>query len=421
MVALRAVILGLGGLAFAFFDDWPAVTLMSISLLIVVALSFCWSLTSLSGLSFARRLSSDRAQVGDQLREEISVRNQSIFGKLFLEIEDRSTLPGHLANRVIKLGPRSARQWRVSSIARRRGRHRLGPVVLRSGDPFGLFRRQRRLSKTLELTIYPMTVDLDSYVPGSVLQSGGSTVQRRSQHPTTTVGGIRDYVQGDSINRVSWSATARAGRLMVKEFENDPTADVWVVLDLCEPATSSAGYGSGRFLSDDPLSWLDTELEYRVMIAGSLARRSLSLGRSVGLVMNSAQPIVLPPERSDRQYVRILELLTVVEARREVPIVEMLTTQTTRFRRDNVLLVVTSGLDSNLVSLLATLRRRRILAEVIFVDPVMSPSPHTVGFMADLRRERIAGYRMTRADHPAGLLHATPTFAGRGADDQWRF
>jgi uncharacterized protein (DUF58 family) len=412
VAALRVLFLALAGLAFALIDDWPAITLISISLLVVVAVSFVWSRTSLTGLSFARSLSSDRAQVGDQLREELAVRNRSIFGKLFLEIEDRSTLPGHIANRVIKLGPRSARQWRISSVARQRGRHRLGPVTLRSGDPFGLFRRQKRLTGTLDLTIYPLTVDLDPYVPGSVLQSGGGAVQRRSAQPTTTVGSIRDYVQGDSINRVSWTATARAGRLMVKEFENDPTADVWVVLDLHEPHTAVSGYGSARFADDDPLGWLGSELEYRVMLAGSLARRSLSLGRSVGLVMNTAQPIVLPPERSDRQYVRILELLAVVEARADSSIVELLTTQTSRFRRDSVLLVTTSEIDPNLVALLATLRRRRISSEVIYVDPDMGPEQMTIDFLGDLRRERIAGYRMTRADHPSGLLQTAPVLTG---------
>src|SRR5699024_1432575 len=115
VAALRVLVLALGGLAFALIDDWPAITLISIAIIVVVALSFLWSRTSLTGLSLARRLSSDRVQVGDPLREELAVRNRSIFGKLFLEIEDRSTLPGHLANRVISMGPRTARQWRVSS------------------------------------------------------------------------------------------------------------------------------------------------------------------------------------------------------------------------------------------------------------------------------------------------------------------
>jgi uncharacterized protein (DUF58 family) len=411
MVALRVLLIAIAGLVYALVDDWPAITMISSALLVVVVLSFIWSWTSLSGLSFARRLSSDRAQVGDQLREELAVRNQSIFGKLFLEIEDRTTLPGHLANRVIKLGPRSARQWRVESVARERGRHRLGPVTLRSGDPFGLFRRQKRLKETLDVTVYPLTVDLEPYVPGSVLQSGGGVIQRRSSSPTTTVSTIRDYVQGDSINRVSWSATARAGRLMVKEFENDPTADVWIILDLYEPPTDGRLVGA-RFASDDPLNWMANDLEYRVMLAGSLARRALALGRSVGLIMNAAQPIVLPPERSDRQYVRILELLAVVEGRPDASLAELLTGLTARFRRDSVLVTVTSDIDPNLIALLATVRQRRISSEVIFVDGHMHPSAETIARIEELQRERIAGYRMTRADHPAGMLQVVPGTAG---------
>ena len=91
---------------------------------------------------------------------------------------------------------------------------------------------------------------------------------------------------------------------------------------------------------------------------------------------------------------------------------ELLTTQTSRFRRDSVLLAVTSIADPNLVALLATLRRRRISSEVVYVDPGMSPDPLTVDFLADLRRERIAAYRLTRADHPSGLLHSAPVVAG---------
>src|SRR4029079_17404763 len=83
-----------------------------------------------------------------------------------------------------------------------------------------------------ELTVYPMIMSLNQYTPISALQSGGGVIHRRSTVPTAAVGGIRDYTVGDAINRISWTATARAGHLMVKEFEIDPTADLWVMLDL---------------------------------------------------------------------------------------------------------------------------------------------------------------------------------------------
>jgi uncharacterized protein (DUF58 family) len=49
---------------------------------------------------------------------------------------------------------------------------------------------------------------------------------------TTNVAGVREYAPGDSFNRIHWPSTARAGRLIVKEFELDPTADIWLFLDM---------------------------------------------------------------------------------------------------------------------------------------------------------------------------------------------
>jgi hypothetical protein len=128
--------------------------------------------------------------------------------------------------------------------------------------------------------------------------------------------------------------------------------------------------------------------------------------------MNAAQPIVLPPERSDRQYVRILELLAVVEGRSDPSLAELLTGLTARFRRDSVLVAVTSDIDPDLIAFLATVRQRRISSEVIFVDGYMHPTPETIARIEELQRERITGYRMTRADHPAGMLQVVPGTVG---------
>jgi uncharacterized protein (DUF58 family) len=46
------------------------------------------------------------------------------------------------------------------------------------------------------------------------------------------VASVRDYAPGDSFNRIHWPSTARTGQLIVKEFELDPMADIWLFLDL---------------------------------------------------------------------------------------------------------------------------------------------------------------------------------------------
>ena len=60
---------------------------------------------------------------------------------------------------------------------------------------------------------------------------GGDAVRRRTQQVTTNAAGIRDYAPGDSFSRIHWPTSARKNRLFVKEFELDPLADVWLLMD----------------------------------------------------------------------------------------------------------------------------------------------------------------------------------------------
>ena len=403
MTAIRVIALAIGLIAYGLVDDWRALTLIGASLLALTLVAWLWSRFSLSGVGFARRLSSDRVQVGDTLVEELAIQNRSLLGKLFVELIDRSTLPGHLASRVIHLPPRSARQWQAESIAMQRGRHRLGPVTLRSGDAFGLFRREIRIEKSIDVTIYPLAVDLPDYLPAVALQSGGATLQRRSIQPTATVGGIRDYVQGDSINRISWTATARTGHLMVKEFETDPTADVWVVLDLSQSAWQGS-ISSRTLVGSDPIGWITTEFEYRIVVACSLVRRCLSLGRSVGIVISGDAPIIHSPEQSDRQYARVLELLAEASAGEGPDIAELLSSLAPRFRRDQAVLIVTSAADQRLVPILASMRQRRISPEVMLVRDTGSAEAASSSFSEGLYRERVPNYLMRPGEHPSVTL-----------------
>ena len=403
MVAIRVIALALGLIGYGLVDDWRALTLIGASLLAVTVVAWTWSRISLSGVGFGRKLSSDRVQVGETLTEELAIQNRGLTGKLFVELIDRSTLPGHAASRVIHLPPRAARQWQSTSIARQRGRFRLGPVLLRSGDPFGLFRREVEIDETIDITVYPLVVELPDYLPAAALQSGGATLQRRSSLPTATVGGIRDYVQGDSINRISWTATARVGHLMVKEFETDPTADVWIVLDLSERDRRSHLLPT-PFHGDDPIMWLLNDFEYRIMVACSLARRCLSLGRSVGFIMADDRPIVLTPEHSDRQYGRILELLAEAQSSDGPPIAELLARMMPRFRRDHAVLVVSSEVDESVVPILATMRQRRISPEVMIVGDTECAPYAGSSLAAGLHRERIPTYPMRPGEHPSSAL-----------------
>ena len=42
---------------------------------------------------------------------------------------------------------------------------------------------------------------------------------------------LREHVSGDPFKRIAWKASARRGRLMVREFEREDRDIVWLILD----------------------------------------------------------------------------------------------------------------------------------------------------------------------------------------------
>ncbi len=77
----------------------------------------------------------------------------------------------------------------------------------------------------------PYIVDLDyfPFLPG--LLPGGRALHRRTLEVSPHAAGVREYAPGDPLSRIHWKSTARRDHIMVKEFEQDPQADVWILLD----------------------------------------------------------------------------------------------------------------------------------------------------------------------------------------------
>jgi uncharacterized protein (DUF58 family) len=310
------------------------------------------------------------------------VRNAGRLSKLWIELMDRSTLPGHDPGRVINVPGRSAVEWDTRTVCVRRGRYHLGPVELRSGDPLGIFASRLEFGETVEVIVYPAVVELrEAGIPEGVL-SGGSALERRTPHVTPNVAGIRDYTPSDGFNRISWSATARLARLMVKEFDQDPTADVWIVLDLHDVphrlATRPVNWtpdDRGQWPAE---AWLDSTEEYAVTVAASLAGRFLEEGRNVGMIASGAHLETIPADRSDRQLVKMLESLAVVRADGALPLAELLTVEGRRLGRHDFMTVITPSLDERWVAALAEIAQRGVRVSAVLIEPGTfgsAPSP----------------------------------------------
>ena len=120
---------------------------LPMSCLILFILSWLWTRYSLRKMVFRRTASVGRVQVGETFDERLMLDNLSVMPKLWVQIADGSTLPGHRAGYVASMGGRKRATWRARTVCKQRGRFLLGPVTATSGDPFGLFHRRITLTQ----------------------------------------------------------------------------------------------------------------------------------------------------------------------------------------------------------------------------------------------------------------------------------
>jgi uncharacterized protein (DUF58 family) len=299
-----------------------------------------------------------------------------------------------------------------------RGKWTLGPVTLHSGDPFGIFRLERPAGATGEVLVYPATVPLPAFqLPSAELQ-GGQDVRTRTFHVTPNVSTIRQYVMGDSFNRIHWRSTARTGELMVKEFELDPTADIWIVADMHERSQHVAGLE--RTLYYDRRHGRDIRMpesteEYVISAAASIAQHLLSQNRNVGLLTWGQHREVIPPEREARQLYKILESLAMIRAHGTHPLAEVLIAEGTQFSRSSSAIVITAALDPMWVNSIQQLLYRGIRVVVIFVDPESFGSvPGTNAIMQRLASMRVQVYRLKQGQPLGDALREPEIAALRG-------
>ncbi|HEY9871751.1 MAG TPA: DUF58 domain-containing protein [Candidatus Obscuribacterales bacterium] len=165
-------------------------------------------------------------------------------------------------------------RWTTAPLAR--GVHRLGTVVASSAFPLGLVWWQKRFPARPDqtVTVYPRTLPVDGFflyrLKTSNVSRGGLTRTNQAARQSTYTRGVREYVRGDSPRHVHWASSARAGRLLVREFEAEGFPNFDVLLDLTANWT-------GR-----------QQFELAVEAAASL----LSLGHRLGI----APQLILKPD-----------------------------------------------------------------------------------------------------------------------------
>jgi uncharacterized protein (DUF58 family) len=240
-LSLGAVVLG------AVLPEPAAVQLGLLGLLLVAG---AWPLAArnLSGLRVTRTCP-DTAFAGQLFPYTLTLENDARRPARGVELEDSIAGPAErgMDAQLVPAGGKSSRSF-PTRLLRRGTRHR-ARAVLTSWFPLGLWKSQRELRDSVDITIYPRPMtprSLDDAQDAALLDAEEEESTRRDW--SGDFHGISPFQPGDRLKLIHWPATARAGRLMVRKFDRRLPEKYSIVFHSIRPG-GEAGQGQDGFES----------------------------------------------------------------------------------------------------------------------------------------------------------------------------
>lgn len=188
---------------------------------------------------------------------------------------------------------------RTRGICMRRGRHACGPIRLSTRYPFGLLTRTAWIAADQHITVFPAIgrIRHDPWSRQDQVGQGYSVHTGGRHGASNEFYGIREYRHGDNLRWIHWRRSARTGQLLVREMAQFRAARVIVLLD-------AAG---------DERSPLDrAACEEAVAFTATFVSDAVERGYQVGLLINAASPVVVPPGQGRPHHRRMMSELAVL-------------------------------------------------------------------------------------------------------------
>lgn len=247
-----------------------------------------------------------RVFAGQPFLMEISVENaKPKLASYSIEIED--LLAGRPLDKkcyFLKIPPGKTQRTSYRHTFARRGRYQLDGFRVATKFPFALFRKSRDADAAAEVVVFPAIVEVPRPAP-QARQQGDALAERRGRRGEFF--GLREWRHGDDRRDVHWKSTARTGRTMVREYEDELTRRAVVVIDNALPAETLAAIQADD-VDAETQGRLDG-LERAVSLAASLAAAYLELGWSVQVVARGDE---VPLGNGRAQLSRVLRMLALL-------------------------------------------------------------------------------------------------------------
>lgn len=216
---------------------FPALYTATWYILLILLAFFCLDIlilfSSKNGVN-AERITPEKLSNGDENPIIISIKNFYTFTitvKVIDEIPFQFQVRNFELRRKIKNASQDEFQYKLRPIER--GEYFFGNLNIYVCSPLRLISKRYKFNKDQMVPTYPSYIQLRKYdliaFSNNLFQYGVKKI-RRIGH-TMEFEQIKEYVPGDDIRTLNWKSTAKKNSLMVNQFQDEKSQNVYMVID----------------------------------------------------------------------------------------------------------------------------------------------------------------------------------------------
>jgi uncharacterized protein (DUF58 family) len=248
---------------------------------------------------FAERITGARFSNGDENKIELQIKNGFSFpvkAEIIDELPEQLQIRNHKMDIMLNARQQKKIHWFLKPL--QRGEYNFGNIHLFVSSILKIVIRRFTIQAQQTIPVYPAFLQLHKYE----LFSNATLAQESGSHRMRKIGQsmefeqIKEYVSGDDIRTLNWKASARRNGLMVNNFMEERSQQVYCIID------------KGRLMKM-PFEGL-TLLDYAINSSLILSNVCLKKQDRVGLLtFSNNMGSVLAADRRPAQTERILQLL----------------------------------------------------------------------------------------------------------------
>ncbi len=218
-----------------FFSDiyeFSFYALLTIIVLIIIDILVLFA--NKNGIS-AKRETLDKLSNGDDNPIQIRIDNHYLFPTK-IEVIDELPFQFQLRNIFFKLMIPSGKSKTIDYDVRptKRGEYSFGAVNIYVKSPIGLIQKRYKFSQDVVVPVYPSFMQMRKYellaISNRLTEFGIKKIRKIGNN--NEFDQIKEYVYGDDYRTINWKATARKSKLMINQYQDEKSQQVYAIIDM---------------------------------------------------------------------------------------------------------------------------------------------------------------------------------------------